>query len=768
MKNKLVRILFALSFIAAPLAAHATLYWDEAFQYPNGSVTTNSGGLWVRESGSAAAPGDLLVNHSNLEVAATGGTLISRQDDCDRLFVATNGNAYTNHVVFTVYASFTVICTNLPNGAGSYFASFYNTNNGYCGRIMAFTNGTVLPNTWRLGVTDNIGATNAADGGFPVDLALNTPYQVVEELDPTLSGLRAATIWVNPINLTDTGLTPHETHYTAGDSIGFQSTNEVNSYAFRQGSSFGNAFFVITNLAVATTFAEAVTNVCTTNAVPPVVVYQPVPLTNYIGNPIQLSVVANGQGLGALTYQWMQGGTNYQGGDYGANNSILVVSSAQATDSGDFTLVVSNAYGLSVTSSVAHVFISSSPDAPTFTSQPVSQTIYNGQTVTFSTSVISPDISTVTYQWYTNSVPTGPDAPSLTLNNVSTNITGTVVSVAVNNDVTNTIVVSTNAVLTVLTPQAVSIHYLRTLVDPVTFNPTNTPPSIPYTVTGTVTTFTNLTTGNTASYYLQDGTGGINIFATLGSTFRPAQGDVVTWTGVLSSFTTGLELYADPTGSYPYTSYIDTGATNALPAPVVIPYNFTNAFGFAYVNTNLAGELVTLTNVYFGTNAGLVLSTSANNTVIVTNSGGTKVSLTFFFLDLDTAGKTLPTNAVSVTGPLYGFQPTFSVGVTKWADIVTNPPVSVLIPTNSAKVTGFSLAGGNVVISGTNGQSGGTYYLLASTNMSTSLGQWKVVATNVVTTNGASGAFTFTGTNVAAPSSGNQFYILSNTNSNHP
>jgi len=38
------------------------------------------------------------------------------------------------------------------------------------------------------------------------------------------------------------------------------------------------------------------------------------------------------------------------------------------------------------------------------------------------------------------------------------------------------------------------------------------------------------------------------------------------------------------------------------------------------------------------------------------------------------------------------------------------------------------------------------------------------VATNVVNTNGASGAFTFTGTNAASSSAAQQFYILSNTN----
>ena len=88
----------------------------------------------------------------------------------------------------------------------------------------------------------------------------------------------------------------------------------------------------------------------------------------------------------------------------------------------------------------------------------------------------------------------------------------------------------------------------------------------------------------------------------------------------------------------------------------------------------------------------------------------------------------------------------------------------MLVPTNSARITGFSLVSGNAVINATNGQSGGTYYLLGSTNVDKPLSQWTTVATNIVNTNGARGAFTFTGTNVASPGAGQQFYILSNTN----
>jgi hypothetical protein len=90
-----------------------------------------------------------------------------------------------------------------------------------------------------------------------------------------------------------------------------------------------------------------------------------------------------------------------------------------------------------------------------------------------------------------------------------------------------------------------------------------------------------------------------------------------------------------------------------------------------------------------------------------------------------------------------------------------------IVPTNSPGITSFSLVGGvggtgsgNVVISGTNGDIGATYYLLSSTNVTTPFNHWKAVATNVV---GAS-AFTFIGTNAVAPGQGQQFYILSSTN----
>ncbi|MDR3458415.1 MAG: HYR domain-containing protein [Verrucomicrobiae bacterium] len=861
MKKITALVLFALF---AAIGVRADLIWYEGFNYPNGAILTNTiigpstNSTWWRFSGNGV-PSDMIVNNGRLYVEATGGSLVSRQDDCDRLFATTPGSSYTNTPQL-VYASFTVICTNLPNGAGSYFASFYSgpvynwtasgyfpTNgsflgSGYCGRVQAFTNGTVLPNTWRLGVTDNGLAAQPANGGFPVDLATNVPYQVVEELDPIT--LQAATIWVNPINITQSGASTVDPDYTASDTIGFASTTQVNAFAFRQASSFGSSVFVITNLAVATTFSEAATNVWSTNALPPIIAYNLVGTTNFPGSSFNLSVVAAGQGLASLNYQWRENSNNVA--NPSGNSNILPFSSVPSNSGTNYyDVIVTTPYGLSVTSSPVIVAIDTRPQPPIITTQPQPLVLYSGQNAIFSVTIATP--GNASFTWYSNNIPvtTGVSSSGYTsaieIDNINPNNIATY-KVAVTNDVFPNGVVSSGAGLTVKVPAAVSIGYLHTLVSPTTFLATNVPPSIAYQVTGIVTTYTNLTTGNTSSYYLQDASGGINIFVTGGSTFRPQLGDVISFVGVVSSFTSGLELYADTADSnFPFTSFtVLSNNIAGLPAARLISYNiFTNN---AFANTNLGGLLVKLPDVHFGTRGGTTTSTSANDTVAITNSAGQVFNLVFPYLDLDVAGQTLPNYAYDVSGILgsassvatntiyvtrmvdlattapsigvtnpanmtvtlvSGMTSTnvtfslggtggcstpgtkatpasgsaFTVGVTTVSCVATdacgdiasssftvtvNPPPTI-IPTVPPYIGSVTLANGNVVITGTNAQATGVYYLLASTNVASPLKQWKSVATNVV---GTTNNFTFIGTNAVVPGAPARFYILSSTNSN--
>ncbi len=72
-------------------------------------------------------------------------------------------------------------------------------------------------------------------------------------------------------------------------------------------------------------------------------------------------------------------------------------------------------------------------------------------------------------------------------------------------------------------------------------------------------------------------------------------------------------------------------------------------------------------------------------------------------------------------------------------------------------IASFTLSANNLVLNATNGQSGGTYYVLASTNLTLPLSQWTRLATNVLST---SGNFTTLVTNSVTPGAGQQFYIL--------
>jgi len=88
---------------------------------------------------------------------------------------------------------------------------------------------------------------------------------------------------------------------------------------------------------------------------------------------------------------------------------------------------------------------------------------------------------------------------------------------------------------------------------------------------------------------------------------------------------------------------------------------------------------------------------------------------------------------------------------------------STVLPTVPPAITSISLLSGNVVLNGTNAQSGATYYLLTSTNMIAPLNQWKTIATNVAAANNS---YSFTNTNAVIPGAPNQFYLLSSTNYN--
>ncbi|HND60968.1 MAG TPA: immunoglobulin domain-containing protein [Opitutaceae bacterium] len=126
-----------------------------------------------------------------------------------------------------------------------------------------------------------------------------------------------------------------------------------------------------------------------TNAAPTITT-QPVGGTIYAG--LSFSFYVGARGAQPLSYQWRKDGVNLSSG----TASVLTLTSAQVSDSGSYTVVVTNSLG-SATSSAASLTVNATV-LPTITGLPTSLNIPYGGAFTFSPSISG--VPTPTLQWY--------------------------------------------------------------------------------------------------------------------------------------------------------------------------------------------------------------------------------------------------------------------------------------------------------------------------------------------------------------------------------
>ena len=168
----------------------------------------------------------------------------------------------------------------------------------------ALSASAVSPTQINLAWTDN--ATNEA--GFAICRATNSggPY------------FEVGTVPANTTNFVNTGLTENTSYY----------------YVVRAGNAAG----------VATNSNEAMASTPPVVALPPSIRTQPRSATVLTGTPASLSVQA--AGTPALRYQWSFSGTNLPG----RTSAGLSIASVQAGDTGMYSVSISNAYGVVVSS----------------------------------------------------------------------------------------------------------------------------------------------------------------------------------------------------------------------------------------------------------------------------------------------------------------------------------------------------------------------------------------------------------------------------------
>ena len=174
------------------------------------------------------------------------------------------------------------------------------------------------------------------------------------------------------------------------------------------------------------------------NTNPPSITTQPLSQTNAIGGNVTLSVVA--AGASPLGYQWRFYGSNISG----AIATSYALTNIQPTNGGDYTVVITNAFG-SITSTVATLTVNASPF---INNQPQSLSVNLGANAAFN--VVAAGGTPLNYQWrFAGTNIPGATASSYTRTNAQTADAGNYTVVVTNSFGS---VTSAVAVLTVNPP----------------------------------------------------------------------------------------------------------------------------------------------------------------------------------------------------------------------------------------------------------------------------------------------------------------------------
>ena len=219
-------------------------------------------------------------------------------------------------------------------------------------------------------------------------------------------------------------------------------TNAVLTLAAVQLAQGGNYAVLVTNLYGSILSSNAVLTV--NPPVPPTISAQPGNQTVYVGSNTSFSVTA--AGTPPLVYQWNCNGTNLAG----ATNALLNLANVTLAQAGNYSVLVTN-YGGSLQSSNATLTVLAVP--PAITQQPVSQTVFAGNTALFTAAASG--TAPLAYQWEVNGTNvSGATNATLTLANVQMAQAGNYALLVTNLGGT---MLSSNALLTVLPSQTVPV-----------------------------------------------------------------------------------------------------------------------------------------------------------------------------------------------------------------------------------------------------------------------------------------------------------------------
>lgn len=207
----------------------ASVVLCEPFAYPDGPVTTNSGGLWN--------------NHSGIfgQSSVAGGVLQLSGSEAEDVNAVLIGSPYATNSGTVLYASMKVTFTALPGA--EYFAHYREVGGSFRARIFG-TVSNVTAGAFRMGIANTLPATSGTV--VERDLSLNTTYLVVSRYDV---GSGVSKLWIDPSSETDAGV-------TATDDV---DPDPIGSFAFRQSNATGGiGDLTVDDLKIGLSFVDVV------------------------------------------------------------------------------------------------------------------------------------------------------------------------------------------------------------------------------------------------------------------------------------------------------------------------------------------------------------------------------------------------------------------------------------------------------------------------------------------------------------------------------
>jgi len=274
-------------------------------------------------------------------------------------------------------------------------------------------------------------------------------------------------------------------------------------------------------------------------------------------------------------------------------------------------------------------------------SQPLSQTVLAGKTISFS--VVATGVEPLTYQWSKNGADIdGATGSALELADVSADDAGDYVVTVSNADGA---VESDTATLEVQDSpggDAVTIKYLHSLVDD-NREPSDT--KTIFTAEGIVTTHTNMTGGSHSLFYFQDNTAGIAVYFRNGKSSHPKAGDKVRVSAPLDHYNGLLQFVPDAGNAMHLVKVVSSD--NALPEPAKLDFM---QWDDPATMEALEGSLVIAAEVEVDTGGSSKFSSGANYTL--TDADGMTFTLRIDSRIKSIIGQPFPGTTVNVTGVL--------------------------------------------------------------------------------------------------------------------